>query len=172
MIERAHIHAHLRICSLLPCDCMHTGATPVRGYAAVVVRLECAMPDAVEAETASGVGLFHLSLASQKCAWLHVHTLLTPVSLFLRIHSLQTLTVCKMIDHRMWQSMTPLRQFPKIPMDVIKRIEKKDFPWYGPLHCVARLPQGENTAVCCYCCRLTACGPFGGHSSALFSHVA
>ena len=42
---------------------------------------------------------------------------------------LQTLTVCKMIDHRMWQSMTPLRQFSKIPLDVIKRIEKKDFPW-------------------------------------------
>ena len=36
-----------------------------------------------------------------------------------------------MIDHRMWQSMTPLRQFTKIPMDVIKRIEKKDFPWYA-----------------------------------------
>lgn len=35
-----------------------------------------------------------------------------------------------MINHRMWQSMTPLRQFNKIPMDVVKRIEKKDLPWY------------------------------------------
>lgn len=28
-----------------------------------------------------------------------------------------------------WLSMTPLRQFTKIPMEVIKKIEKKDFPW-------------------------------------------
>jgi pre-mRNA-splicing helicase BRR2 len=25
--------------------------------------------------------------------------------------------------------MSPLRQFTKIPMEVIKKIEKKDFPW-------------------------------------------
>ena len=25
--------------------------------------------------------------------------------------------------------MTPLRQFKKLPEDVLKRIEKKDFPW-------------------------------------------
>lgn len=25
--------------------------------------------------------------------------------------------------------MTPLRQFKKLPEDVIRRIEKKDFPW-------------------------------------------
>lgn len=25
--------------------------------------------------------------------------------------------------------MSPLRQFKKIPMEVIKRIEKKEFPW-------------------------------------------
>ena len=25
--------------------------------------------------------------------------------------------------------MTPLRQFKKIPIEVIKKIEKKDFPW-------------------------------------------
>jgi pre-mRNA-splicing helicase BRR2 len=41
-----------------------------------------------------------------------------------RAHSLS-----KMIDKRMWQSMTPLRQFKKLPEDVIRRIEKKDFPW-------------------------------------------
>ena len=28
-----------------------------------------------------------------------------------------------------WQSMSPLRQFKKLPDDVIRRIEKKDFPW-------------------------------------------
>ncbi len=28
-----------------------------------------------------------------------------------------------------WQSMTPLRQFKKLPDDVVRRIEKKDFPW-------------------------------------------
>ncbi|XP_019848948.1 PREDICTED: U5 small nuclear ribonucleoprotein 200 kDa helicase-like [Amphimedon queenslandica] len=41
----------------------------------------------------------------------------------------RTLSLCKMIDKRMWLSMTPLRQFKKLPEDVLKRIEKKDFPW-------------------------------------------
>uniref|UniRef100_A0A8C4RBC9 Activating signal cointegrator 1 complex subunit 3 n=1 Tax=Eptatretus burgeri TaxID=7764 RepID=A0A8C4RBC9_EPTBU len=41
----------------------------------------------------------------------------------------RALTLCKMIDKRMWQSMTPLRQFKKIPDEVIKKIEKKNFPW-------------------------------------------
>lgn len=41
----------------------------------------------------------------------------------------KTHSLCKMIDKRMWQSMTPLRQFKKLPDDVIRRIEKKDFPW-------------------------------------------
>ncbi|CAB4026821.1 U5 small nuclear ribonucleo 200 kDa helicase [Paramuricea clavata] len=41
----------------------------------------------------------------------------------------KTLNLCKMINKRMWLSMTPLRQFTKIPMEVIKKIEKKDFPW-------------------------------------------
>jgi len=41
----------------------------------------------------------------------------------------RALNLCKMIDRRMWLSMTPLRQFKKIPMEVIKKIEKKDFPW-------------------------------------------
>ena len=29
----------------------------------------------------------------------------------------------------MWLSQTPLRQFKGIPEDIIKKIEKKDFPW-------------------------------------------
>jgi pre-mRNA-splicing helicase BRR2 len=41
----------------------------------------------------------------------------------------KTLALCKMIDRRMWQSMSPLRQFKKIPEEVVKKIEKKNFPW-------------------------------------------
>lgn len=41
----------------------------------------------------------------------------------------KALALCKMIDKRMWQSMSPLRQFKKIPEEVIKKIEKKNFPW-------------------------------------------
>ena len=41
----------------------------------------------------------------------------------------KTLSLCKMIDRRMWQSMCPLRQFKKIPVDVVKKIEKKNFPF-------------------------------------------
>jgi len=39
------------------------------------------------------------------------------------------LSLSKMVDKRMWQSMSPLRQFRKIPEEVIKKIEKKSFPW-------------------------------------------
>ena len=39
----------------------------------------------------------------------------------------KVLSLCKMVDRRMWQSMCPLRQFKKIPIDVIKKIEKKNF---------------------------------------------
>ncbi|XP_071957394.1 U5 small nuclear ribonucleoprotein 200 kDa helicase-like [Antedon mediterranea] len=41
----------------------------------------------------------------------------------------KTLALAKMIDKRMWQSMSPLRQFKKIPDEVVKKIEKKNFPW-------------------------------------------
>ncbi|XP_054164003.1 U5 small nuclear ribonucleoprotein 200 kDa helicase-like [Oppia nitens] len=41
----------------------------------------------------------------------------------------KTLSLCKMIDKRMWQSMSPLRQFKRIPEEVVKKIEKKCFPW-------------------------------------------
>lgn len=41
----------------------------------------------------------------------------------------KTLTLCKMIDRRMWQSMSPLRQFKKMPEEIVKKIEKKNFPW-------------------------------------------
>jgi len=41
----------------------------------------------------------------------------------------KSLSLCKMIDRRMWQSMTPLRQFRKVPEEIVKKIEKKNFPW-------------------------------------------
>lgn len=41
----------------------------------------------------------------------------------------KTLSLCKMIDKRMWQSMTPLRQFKKMPDEIAKKLEKKNFPW-------------------------------------------
>ena len=41
----------------------------------------------------------------------------------------KALSLCKMIDKRMWQSMSPLRQFKRIPDEVVKKIEKKGFPW-------------------------------------------
>lgn len=41
----------------------------------------------------------------------------------------KTLALCKMVDRRMWQSMSPLRQFKKLPEETIRRLEKKAFPW-------------------------------------------
>ncbi|EKX54104.1 hypothetical protein GUITHDRAFT_160810 [Guillardia theta CCMP2712] len=40
--------------------------------------------------------------------------------------ALKCLNLCKMIDHRMWGSMIPLRQFKAIPEEVLKKLEKKD----------------------------------------------
>lgn len=41
------------------------------------------------------------------------------------------LALCKMVTKRMWQSMCPLRQLvnKKMPIEVIKKIEKKNFPF-------------------------------------------
>uniref|UniRef100_A0A914URZ7 U5 small nuclear ribonucleoprotein 200 kDa helicase n=1 Tax=Plectus sambesii TaxID=2011161 RepID=A0A914URZ7_9BILA len=39
----------------------------------------------------------------------------------------KVLSLSKMVTSRQWQSMNPLRQFKKIPQDVIKNIEKKNF---------------------------------------------
>ncbi|XP_067928050.1 U5 small nuclear ribonucleoprotein 200 kDa helicase-like [Watersipora subatra] len=41
----------------------------------------------------------------------------------------KVLSLCKMVDKRMWQSMCPLRQFRRIPEEVVKKIEKKNFAW-------------------------------------------
>ncbi|KAJ3210004.1 DEIH-box ATPase [Dinochytrium kinnereticum] len=41
----------------------------------------------------------------------------------------KSLDLCKMVDKRMWLSMSPLRQFKNVRMDIIQRLERKDFPW-------------------------------------------
>ena len=41
----------------------------------------------------------------------------------------KTLNLSKMIDKRMWQSMCPLRQFKKIPEEVVKKIDRRSIPW-------------------------------------------
>jgi hypothetical protein len=41
----------------------------------------------------------------------------------------KALSLCKLVDRRMWQSMSPLRQFRKMPEEIVKKIEKKNFPW-------------------------------------------
>ncbi|KII64997.1 U5 small nuclear ribonucleoprotein helicase [Thelohanellus kitauei] len=41
----------------------------------------------------------------------------------------KALALSKMIDKRMWASMCPLRQFAKIPPEIVRKIEKKDFHW-------------------------------------------
>ena len=40
------------------------------------------------------------------------------------------LSLCKMVERRMWSSMTPLRQYQGIPEDILRKIEKKEqFTW-------------------------------------------
>eukprot|EP00047_Mylnosiga_fluctuans_P022270 m.116969 g.116969 ORF g.116969 m.116969 type:complete len:2124 (+) comp9197_c0_seq4:160-6531(+) len=41
----------------------------------------------------------------------------------------RVLNLCKMVDKRMWMSMSPLRQFKKLPDAVVQKIEKKEFLW-------------------------------------------
>ncbi|KAH9247473.1 hypothetical protein BASA83_008637 [Batrachochytrium salamandrivorans] len=41
----------------------------------------------------------------------------------------KALDICKMIDKRIWLSMSPLRQFRGFPIEAIKRLERKDFSW-------------------------------------------
>ena len=39
------------------------------------------------------------------------------------------LDLCKMAERRMWPTMSPLRQFPACPQDIVKKAEKIDVPW-------------------------------------------
>jgi pre-mRNA-splicing helicase BRR2 len=41
----------------------------------------------------------------------------------------KALSLSKMINRRMWQSMSPLRQFKKMPEEIIRKLEKKSLPW-------------------------------------------
>ena len=41
----------------------------------------------------------------------------------------KALSYCKMITHRSWLSMTPLRQFKRLPEEVIRKLEKKQVPF-------------------------------------------
>lgn len=43
--------------------------------------------------------------------------------------SITALDVCKMVDHRMWLSSSPFRQFPSCPAEVIKKTESSQMPW-------------------------------------------
>ncbi|THG98887.1 hypothetical protein EW026_g3361 [Hermanssonia centrifuga] len=40
------------------------------------------------------------------------------------------LDLSKMIERKMWGSMTPLRQFKGLQKDVVRKAESKQFPWY------------------------------------------
>lgn len=39
------------------------------------------------------------------------------------------LELCKMAEKRMWPTMSPLRQFPDCPRDIIQKAERIDVPW-------------------------------------------
>ena len=39
--------------------------------------------------------------------------------------SRRVLNLCKMVEKRMWLSMSPLHQFKQMPMEVIKKVEKR-----------------------------------------------
>lgn len=43
--------------------------------------------------------------------------------------STPALQACSSPPRLRWLSQTPLRQFKNIPEDIIKKIERKDFPW-------------------------------------------
>ena len=41
----------------------------------------------------------------------------------------RALDLCKMVEARQWTSMTPLRQYPGVPADLVRRLERKEYPW-------------------------------------------
>lgn len=41
----------------------------------------------------------------------------------------KALSLCKMVNHRMWGSQSPLRQFKGLPAEILVRLEKKDLAW-------------------------------------------
>lgn len=55
----------------------------------------------------------------------------------------QLLTLFKMVDRRMWLTSSPFRQFPDVPIDVIRKTEASMLPWerYFDLETAAELGQ-------------------------------
>ena len=43
--------------------------------------------------------------------------------------SLKLLSLCQMVDQRIWSSQSPLRQIPGLPPQVLRKIERKDIPF-------------------------------------------
>ena len=41
----------------------------------------------------------------------------------------KTLDLCKMVDHRIWLSHSPLRQFTALKPELVRKLERKDIPW-------------------------------------------
>lgn len=41
----------------------------------------------------------------------------------------KALEICKMVEHRQWLSHSPLRQINSIPAELVRRVERKDFPF-------------------------------------------
>jgi len=41
----------------------------------------------------------------------------------------RALTLCKMVERRMWLSQTPLRQFKNIPEPILRKLERKEIGW-------------------------------------------
>eukprot|EP00878_Enallax_costatus_P009764 GHUV01010197.1.p1 GENE.GHUV01010197.1~~GHUV01010197.1.p1 ORF type:complete len:1043 (+),score=291.77 GHUV01010197.1:469-3129(+) len=41
----------------------------------------------------------------------------------------KALNLCKEVNHRMWSSQSPLRQFKGLPTELLTRLEKKDLAW-------------------------------------------
>lgn len=57
------------------------------------------------------------------------------------------LTICKMIDKRMWSCMTILRQFKGIPEEILKRIERKEQFTFEHLYNLSAQQLGELVKV-------------------------
>mmetsp|Transcript_10155 Transcript_10155/g.33224 ORF Transcript_10155/g.33224 Transcript_10155/m.33224 type:complete len:2313 (+) Transcript_10155:39-6977(+) len=41
----------------------------------------------------------------------------------------KALTLCKMVERRLWQSQSPLRQFKGVPETIVRKLEKKEIAW-------------------------------------------
>lgn len=54
----------------------------------------------------------------------------------------KALTLCKMVERRMWLSQSPLRQFKQLPEKIARMLERKDIPWerYYDLKVTCGLP--------------------------------